>query len=191
MVSDAEHATEDVLDLLAEEHREAEQMLEELSSQDKQEHDPRELADRLTASLVRHSVAEEMYVYPAMREHLEDGDAAVEHDISEHQELEELLKRLEGLEPGDEQWPEVVAALRETLADHVADEENDHFPRLRAEVPEDVLIDLRDKVEMAEQVAPTRPHPSAPHSELFHKIVGPGVGMVDRLRDALAGRMTG
>jgi hemerythrin-like domain-containing protein len=191
MVSDAEHATEDVLDLLAEEHREAEQMLEELSSQDKQEHDPRELADRLTASLVRHSVAEEMYVYPAMREHLEDGEAAVEHDISEHQELEELLKRLEGLEPGDEQWPEVVAALRETLADHVADEENDHFPRLRAEVPEDVLIDLRDKVEMAEQVAPTRPHPSAPHSELFHKIVGPGVGMVDRLRDALAGRMTG
>ncbi|MCB9429828.1 MAG: hemerythrin domain-containing protein [Actinobacteria bacterium] len=191
MVSDAEHATEDVLDLLAEEHHEAEQMLEELSSQDKQEHDPRELADRLTASLVRHSVAEEMYVYPAMREHLEDGDAAVEHDISEHQELEELLKRLEGLEPGDEQWPEVVAALRETLADHVADEENDHFPRLRAEVPEDVLIDLRDKVEMAEQVAPTRPHPSAPHSELFHKIVGPGVGMVDRLRDALAGRMTG
>ena len=97
-MSDAEHATEDVLDLLAEEHREAEQMLEELSSQDKQEHDPRELADRLTASLVRHSVAEEMYVYPAMREHLEDGDAAVEHDISEHQELEELLKRLEGLE---------------------------------------------------------------------------------------------
>ncbi|MBK9435139.1 MAG: hemerythrin domain-containing protein [Actinobacteria bacterium] len=191
MVSDAEHATEDVLDLLAEEHHEAEQMLEELSSQDKQEHDPRELADRLTASLVRHSVAEEMYVYPAMREHLEDGDAAVEHDISEHQELEELLKRLEGLEPGDEQWPEVVAALRETPADHVADEENDHFPRLRAEVPEDVLIDLRDKVEMAEQVAPTRPHPSAPHSELFHKIVGPGVGMVDRLRDALAGRMTG
>lgn len=190
-MSDAEHATEDVLDLLAEEHREAEQMLEELSSQDKQEHDPRELADRPTASLIRHCVAEETYGYPAVREHLEDGDAAVEHDISEHQELEELLKRLEGLEPGDEQWPQVVAALRETLADHIADEENDHFPRLRAEVPEDVLIDLRDKVEMAEQVAPTRPHPSAPHSELFHKIVGPGVGMVDRLRDALAGRMTG
>jgi hemerythrin-like domain-containing protein len=190
-MSAAEHTTEDVLDLLAEEHREAEQMLEELSSQDKQEHDPRELADRLTATLIRHSVAEEMYVYPAMRKHLEDGDAAVEHDICEHQELEEQLKRLEGLQPGDETWPEVIAALRETLVDHIADEENDHFPRLRAELPEDVLIDLRDKVEMAEQVAPTRPHPSAPHSELFHKIVGPGVGMVDRLRDALAGRMTG
>ena len=172
-MSDAEHATEDVLDLLAEEHHEAEQMLEELSSQDKQEHDPRELADRLTASLVRHSVAEEMYVYPAMREHLEDGDAAVEHDISN-------TRNSRNCSSGSRGWNQVTSSGRGRRraagdpADHVADEENDHFPRLRAEVPEDVLIDLRDKVEMAEQVAPTRPHPSAPHSELFHKIVGPG-----------------
>ena len=48
------------------------------------------------------------------------------------------------------------------------------LPALAGGGAEDVLIDLRDKVEMAEQVAPTRPHPSAPHSELFHKIVGPG-----------------
>ncbi|MCU1564171.1 MAG: cation-binding protein, partial [Arthrobacter sp.] len=37
----------------------------------------------------------------------------------------------------------------------------------------------------------TRPHPHAPHSELFHKTVGPGVGMIDRLRDKLTGRHTG
>jgi hypothetical protein len=52
-------------------------------------------------------------------------------------------------------------------------------------------VELRLKVEMAEKVAPTRAHPESPHSELFHKVVGPGVGMVDRLRDALSGRMTG
>jgi len=47
------------------------------------------------------------------------------------------------------------------------------------------------KVETAKKLAPTRPHPGAPHSELFHKLVGPGVGMVDRLRDKLTGRSTG
>jgi hemerythrin-like domain-containing protein len=182
---------QDVVDLLTQEHREAQQMLVELSSQDKQEHDPRDLADQLTATLVRHSVAEEMYVYPAMREHLEDGDEAVEHDIKEHQELEEELKRLEGLTPGDAQWTEVIAALRETLEDHISDEENEHFPRLRRAIPHETLVELRLKVEMAEKVAPTRAHPESPHSELFHKVVGPGVGMVDRLRDALSGRMTG
>lgn len=60
------------------------------------------------------------------------------------------------------------------LADHVADR----------------LIDPRNKVEMAEKVAPTRPHPGVPNSEMFHRVVGPGVGMVDPLRDAPSGRMT-
>jgi hypothetical protein len=46
------------------------------------------------------------------------------------------------------------------LADHVADR----------------LIDPRNKVEMAEKVAPTRPHPGVPNSEMFHRVVGPGVG---------------
>jgi hypothetical protein len=28
----------------------------------------------------------------------------------------------------------------------------------------------------------------APNNEVFHKLVGPGVGLVDRLRDKLTGR---
>ena len=51
-------------------------------------------------------------------------------------------------------------------------------------------MDLAGKVETAKKLAPTRPHPSAPNSELFHKLVGPGVGLVDRLRDKLTGRAT-
>jgi hypothetical protein len=47
------------------------------------------------------------------------------------------------------------------------------------------------KVEKAKKLAPTRPHPHAPHSELFHKTLGPGVGMIDRIRDKLTGRQTG
>jgi hypothetical protein len=36
------------------------------------------------------------------------------------------------------------------------------------------------------KVAPTRPHPGAPNNALFHLSVGPGVGLVDRLRDAIS-----
>jgi hypothetical protein len=50
---------------------------------------------------------------------------------------------------------------------------------------------MAGKVETAKKLAPTRPHPSAPNAELFHKLVGPGVGLVDRLRDKLTGRATG
>jgi hypothetical protein len=74
------------------------------------------------------------------------------------------------------------------LRDHVQDEETDQFPQLRARVPREQLVEMAAKVETAKKVAPTRPHPGAPHSELFHKLVGPGVGMVDRMRDKLTGR---
>jgi hypothetical protein len=78
--------------------------------------------------------------------------------------------------------------LQATLADHVNDEESEQFPQLRAQVPAAKLVDLAGKVETAKKLAPTRPHPSAPSSEPFHKIVGPGVGLGDRLRDKLTGR---
>jgi hypothetical protein len=63
--------------------------------------------------------------------------------------------------------------------------------RLRAHIPAEQLVELGQKVENAKTMAPTRPHPGAPHSELFHKTVGLGVGMVDRLLDKLTGRQTG
>ncbi len=73
---------------------------------------------------------------------------------------------------------------------HADHEEQEQFPMLRAHIPHETLVDMGDKVQTAKKLAPTRPHPSAPHSELFHKTIGPGVGMVDRLRDLLTGRKT-
>ncbi|MGP9666082.1 hemerythrin domain-containing protein, partial [Halomonas sp. AOP22-C1-8] len=81
--------------------------------------------------------------------------------------------------------------MEKQLRHHIDDEESDQFPKLRNHIPVDELIDLGNKVDAAKKLSPTRPHPSAPHSELFHKSVGPGVGMVDRLLDKLQGRHTG
>ena len=123
-----------------------------------------------------------------MRKHLPDGDAAVEHDIKEHQELEEVMKELEGVDSKDAQFLGVLGRLEAVLRDHVSDEETEQFPQLRATIPAEELVKIGGKVETAKKAAPTRPHPAAPHSALFHKALGPGVGLVDRLRDALTGR---
>ena len=179
---------EDVLDLLMDEHRLAEELLAAL--QGTIEVDIRaDLRDEIVASLVRHSVAEEAYVYPAMRDYLSNGEKAVEHDLQEHDELERLLKTLEGLDPADPAFDECVLEVQSTLAAHIADEETQQFPQLRVVAPRAELVALKEKVQFIEKVAPTRPHPNAPNGELFHKVVGPGVGMVDRLRDALSGRI--
>ncbi|GAA0816647.1 hemerythrin domain-containing protein [Spirilliplanes yamanashiensis] len=180
---------QDVVDVLTADHRDAVALIGEVWTIK----DPmmrRDLIDTCISELVRHAVAEEMYVYPAMRKHLPDGEKAVEHDIEEHKELEKAMKELES---ADVSTPEFEAALRrlETqLADHVQDEETEQFPELRRRIPADELVELAGMVEAAKKLAPTRPHPAAPNSELFHKLVGPGVGLVDRLRDKLTGRAT-
>ncbi len=179
----------DVIDVLTADHREVESLADQIIATIEPE-ERRDLADQLIAELVRHSVAEEMYVYPAMRDHLPDGDQAVEHDIQEHKELETLMKQLEGADAESAEFDDSVANLRQVLLDHIQDEEIEQFPRLRAHIPPATLVDLKDKVELAKKVAPTRPHPSAPNAELFHKLVGPGVGLVDRLRDRLTNRPT-
>ena len=185
-----QHTDTDVIDELITDHREALALLDRIvSSTDSQER--RDLADTAISEIVRHSVAEEMYVYPTMRDYLPDGERLAEHDTREHKQLEEIMKQLEDADPPSPGFDELVRELTDQLRHHAHDEETEQFPALRQWVPHDDLVELREKVQTAKKMAPTRPHPNAPNSSLFHKTVGPGVGMVDRLRDKLANRAQG
>jgi hemerythrin superfamily protein len=183
------HDTRDVVDELTSDHKEALALLGQIATTT----DPaqrRDLADTVIGEVVRHSVAEEMYVYPAMRDHVPNGEKAVEHDTEEHKALERVMKQLESAAPGEPQFDQLVAEMTEKLRHHAQDEESEQFPALRQSVPRETLVELREKVETAKKMAPTRPHPNAPNAEMFHKLVGPGVGMLDRMRDKLTGRST-
>lgn len=177
---------QDVVDILTTDHHEVLDLLGRIPSAAPDQR--RDMADTIIAELMRHAIAEEMHVYPAMREHLPDGEGRVEHDIEEHQELTEVMKRLESVDADDAAFLETLGRLEQVLRDHVQDEERDQFPLLRAHLSREQLVQIGTKVEAAKKAAPTRPHPSAPHSALFHKTLGPGVGLVDRIRDKLTGR---
>jgi hemerythrin superfamily protein len=179
----------DVVDILISDHRDVTALIGEIWSV-RDTMIRRDLTDTAISELVRHAVAEEMYVYPAMRKHLPDGEKAVEHDIEEHKELERAMKQLEAVDVSSPEFDAALRQLETLLADHVRDEESEQFPELRRRIPREELAELAGKVQNAKKLAPTRPHPAAPNSELFHKLVGPGVGLVDRLRDKLTGRAT-
>src|SRR5918998_713495 len=100
----------DVVDILTSDHREVTALLAEIRPTTDPER-RRDLADTAISELVRHAVAEEMYVYPAMRKHLPDGDKAVEHDIEEHKELEQTMKQLEGADVEDPEFDEALRRL--------------------------------------------------------------------------------
>ena len=183
----AQQTTTDVVDELTTDHREALALLDRIAASTDPE-EKRDLADTVIAEVVRHSVAEEMYVYPAMRKHVADGEKEVEHDVEEHKQLEETMKRLESVDASEPRFDQLVREMTDQLRHHAHDEESEQFPKLREKLPREELVQLREKVQTAKTVAPTRPHPNAPNAELFHKLVGPGVGLVDRLRDRLAHR---
>jgi hypothetical protein len=150
----------------------------------------RDLADTLIAEGMRHAVAEEMYVYPAVERHVPDGSEMVEHDKQEHAQIVKVMKQIEDADTTAPAFLERVEELAKLLRHHARDEEDEQFPKLRQHVLAADLVELGEKVEAAKKLAP-HPHPLAPHSELFHKTVGLGVGLIDRLRDKLTGRHTG
>jgi hemerythrin superfamily protein len=190
-MTDTHNATgQDVVDVLTADHREVEALFVELESRQGTPEHRRQLAHVVIAELVRHAVAEEMYVYPAARKALPDGDQIAEHEISEHSDAERTMKKLESLDPSDPRFDEVLAHLTSTIRHHVQDEESDLFPRLRAAVAHEEMVELAGKVEAAKKSAPTRPHPAAPDHPPANKLLGPGAGLVDRMRDALSGRPT-
>lgn len=177
-----------VIDELMTDHREVEEFFGRIEALPSGHKDRKLYADQATMELVRHSVAEEAYLYPAVREHVANGDAMADRELEDHAKAEQIMKDLEGCAADDPEFDRLIGMLMSEIRAHVADEEQNLFPMLRASCPPDALDKLGDKVRQAKKVAPTRPHPSAPDKPPANKLLAPGAGLVDRVRDALSGR---
>jgi hemerythrin superfamily protein len=188
-VSRPQDRGEDLVDVLIHDHRELEEMFGEVETEPGAER-RRRLANEIVAELVRHTVAEEQYLYPTVRRVLPEGDRIAKHHIHDHSEAEADMKRLEGLEATDPDFEFVLTRLMTEMRQHMLEEETDLFPRLRAAADPDELRELARKAQHVEKFAPTRPHPGAPDRPLVNKLLEPAMGLVDRIRDALSRRGT-
>jgi hemerythrin superfamily protein len=177
----------DLIGVIVGEHRAVEGDFAELIAGAGDPQRRRDLADHLTTELVRHSVAEELYLYPAARRALPDGDQVADHQIEEHADVERILKDLEGVDPADRTFDDLVGRLYADVEDRVQREERELLPRLRQACDADELRELGRMVVRAKESAPTRPHPSAPSKPPVDLILAPGTGMIDKLREALTG----
>jgi hemerythrin superfamily protein len=179
---------DNVIAELVTDHREVEEMFTRFDKAISGSEDRKQIVHEFTIELVRHSVAEEEHLYPAVRRHVPGGDAPTDKEIKDYPGVEKPLKQLEQLPPSAATFDELVAALQAEVAGHVRDEENNLFLRLREACNEAELLDLGDKIRSAKKTAPMRPHPYAPSMPPGNKLLAPGTGLVDRVRDFLAGR---
>ncbi|MGV9245732.1 hemerythrin domain-containing protein [Streptomyces sp. NPDC003710] len=177
-----------VVNELVTDHREVEELFGRIEALPPGDKNRKIHADQVTMELVRHSVAEEAYLYPAVREYLPDGDAIADKEIEDHSKAERIMKDLESHEADDPEFDRLIGMLMSEIRAHVADEEENLFPKLQKVASAEALNDLGEKVRRAKKTAPTRPHPAAPDTPPANKLLAPGAGLVDRVRDALTGR---
>lgn len=177
----------DVIDILANDHRQVDQLfgeLERINARDRAKR--QELTDRLVMALIPHLVAEEAEVYPVIKA---KGRATwAERAIREHAEAEETMKHLDRLRSEDPHFDEELTTLRRQIRKHIEEEESEIFPYMRESFSPAELMEYGDKVEACKKKGPTRPHPLAPDEPPLDRIVGRVAGVFDRVRDAVTGR---
>ncbi|GII94544.1 hemerythrin domain-containing protein [Sinosporangium siamense] len=179
----------DLISVLTQDHREVEEMFAELERIGTGDLERRQkLTEKVIIELVRHSVAEEAYLYPAARELLPDGDEIADRELAEHAEAEKTMKHLEEIDVKDAEHVTALNRLMREVRQHVQEEEFELFPQLRRHATSERLAELGEKVEAIKDLAPTRPHPATPQSPTAQKLLGPLTGLVDRMRDTISGR---
>ncbi len=86
------------------------------ASTDEERSRRKEVTEQVTIELVRHSVAEEVLVYPKVEDKVSSEE--VEHAREEHAEAEETLQRLEKLDADDPAFDDELATLMEEIRHH-------------------------------------------------------------------------
>ena len=140
---------------------------------------------RVARLVFPHAFAEESVLWPAVRRALPDGDVLTLLVEQEHQEVNELWTRLEGLPPEGDERREVVRRLSQVLRQDVRDEEDELLPRLQEVSDSARLRTLGIAWEMVRLIAPTRPHPVVSRRPPGNALAAVPLTLLDRTRDVL------
>jgi hemerythrin-like domain-containing protein len=124
-------APRDAIALLKQDHRTVEQLFEQF--EEAEESAQGQIAERVCQLLTVHAQIEEEIFYPALQEAFEEE---AEHDLVyeaevEHATAKDLIAKIEGMTPEDEQFKATVKVLSEYIKHHVKEEENEMFPEAK------------------------------------------------------------
>jgi hemerythrin-like domain-containing protein len=189
----------DAFEVLAQDHAEVKQMLTQLEvravrqggADTEQLAQRKKLAEQLVIEESKHEAVEEMYFWPAVREHLAGGDELADTAIAQEQEGKEVLDKLDKLDAGDPEFEKLLAEFIRAGREHIDYEESQVWPGLRAALTEQQAEELGRKLKAGKKTAPTRPHPHTPATPGALKSTGPVAAAADKARDAITRRGTG
>ncbi|GLA60477.1 hypothetical protein ABZX51_003495 [Aspergillus tubingensis] len=139
--------------------------------------------NQFTWELARHSIAEELVVYPQFEKSLPDGLAMADKDRKEHQSVKEQLKKFQNMKPTDPAFESTVRALMKDLSEHIKEEETQDLPKLEDAVSVEESEKLAKSFGRTKMFVPSRSHPSAPDKPPFETAIGLLTAPIDHLAD--------
>ncbi|MFF0413278.1 hemerythrin domain-containing protein [Kitasatospora sp. NPDC004745] len=174
----------DAIVLLREDHKEARRLFREYRSladadgdgdrdgQDGHGNDRarREAVERIVEALTVHTYLEDELVYPRIRREVPGLAEEMDRAKEEHHVADLLCEELSRMTPDDDGYDAKAAVLIEAVERHIAQEEDDWFPKVRAAIGRNELREIGERMQAVRETAPRRP---------------PGGGMLHRIADAL------
>ena len=137
----------DALELLKQDHQAVKDLFDQIDdAEDGKQR--KKLFDQIDTQLNIHAHIEETVFYPEMQK-IDQLKDMVEEALAEHQELKTLLEKVEGLDPEAEQFSASLEELMENVEHHVAEEEDEMFPKVRERCDQATLDRLGDQLESA------------------------------------------
>ncbi|KAI2776153.1 hypothetical protein F4815DRAFT_485334 [Daldinia loculata] len=133
--------------------------------------------------LSRHSIAEELVVYPTLEKAIPDGAHRADKDREEHQKVKEQLYEFQKLRPEDHSFLPTLEALFKDLKRHIKEEEEQDLVKLEDALGLTQSKELCQKFEKTKLFTPTRSHPSSPNKPPFETVVSFMTAPIDKIRD--------
>jgi hemerythrin-like domain-containing protein len=186
----------DVFTVLGQDHQEVKRMLAELEKGPTAATGASEaqlaLRKKMTEELIieesRHEALEEMYFWPAVRDHIQSGSTLADEAIGQEQAAKQVLANLDKVGSGDAEFERLLGKFVTDAREHIEFEETQVWPLLRTALPAETSAELGKKIAEGKKTAPTRPHPHTPPSPGALKAAGPVAAAADKARDRLTGR---
>jgi Hemerythrin HHE cation binding domain len=174
-----------IIDLLRRDHTHMEQLIERYGTQGPGER--RDTFRELVDLVVPHAFAEEAVLFPtARRVAPAQAEAITSHIETEHQGVNDVLKRMERRAPGDPAFERDALQLFALLRAGARDEEDQLMPVLAERMDATRLEQVGSAWALAKKAAPNRVHPRLPRRPPLNVLASLPLFFVDRLRGVFA-----
>ncbi|KGO76824.1 hypothetical protein PITC_089420 [Penicillium italicum] len=171
-----------IIDTIKKDHREIESYYGKIITS-KDEDEQTRFQNLFTWELARHSIGEELIVYPLFEKLLSDGVAMANKDRDQHLEVKKQLKAFQNMTPSNTQFVPAIRELMENLAEHIKEEESYDLPKLEEALSQEDSEGYSKSFGRTKMFVPSRSHPSAPDKPPYETAVGLLAAPIDHLAD--------